>query len=82
MTKVWAKELGPLGIRCVCVAPGFADTPGAAQAIESQRLESWIQEVPLRRLAAADEIVHGILFAIGNDFFNGKVLQIDGGLVL
>ena len=80
MTHVWAKELNPMGIRCCCLAPGFVDTVGAKQALNSSTLESWISQVPLKRLATIDELVDGMLFLIQNDFFNGKVLNLDGGL--
>ena len=82
LTKVWAKELGLFGIRCAAVSPGFANTQGAADALEAELLDRWVSQVPLRRLAEVDEVVDGILFVIRNDFFNGRVLNIDGGLVI
>jgi 3-oxoacyl-[acyl-carrier protein] reductase len=82
MTKVWAKELGRVGIRCVAVAPGFIDTAGTAEAIEERFLEKWIEATPLRRTGAIDEIVDAFLFALQNDFLNGEVISINGGLVL
>jgi len=82
LTKVWAKELGPFGIRCAAVSPGFSDTQGAADALEAELLGRWISQVPLRRLGEVDEVVDAILFVIKNDFFNGRVLKIDGGLVI
>lgn len=82
LTKVWAKELGLFGIRCGAVSPGFADTHGGADALEVELLDRWVSQVPLRRLGAIDEIVDAILFIIKNDFFNGRVLNIDGGLVI
>jgi 3-oxoacyl-[acyl-carrier protein] reductase len=82
LTKVWAKELGLFGIRCAAVSPGFANTQGAADALEAELLERWIAKVPLRRLGVVDEVVEAILFVIKNEFFNGRILQIDGGLVI
>jgi 3-oxoacyl-[acyl-carrier protein] reductase len=82
LTKVWAKELGPFGIRCVGVAPGFCDTQGTANAIEKELLDRWVSKVPLRRLGAIDEVVDSVLFAINNDFYNGQILNINGGLVI
>lgn len=82
LTKVWAKELGLFGIRCAAVSPGFANTQGAADAMESELLNRWVSQVPLRRLGEIDEVVNAILFVIENDFFSGRVLNIDGGLVI
>ena len=38
--------------------------------------------VPLRRLGRPEEIADGVLAVIENDFFHGKVVEIDGGLVV
>jgi len=40
------------------------------------------RRIPIRRFGKTEEIVDGILFAIKNDLFNGKVLELDGGLVI
>ncbi len=82
MTKVWAKELGSFGIRAVAVAPGFIDTAGTAAAIEEKMLQRWVDQTPLRRTGRIDEIIATIMFAIENDFINGEVLSVNGGLVL
>ena len=82
LTKVWAKELGPYRIRCATISPGFIETKGTFAALNKKNLEDWIEKVPLRRFGAVDEMVDGILFAIKNDFFNGRSLQIDGGLII
>lgn len=82
LTAVWAKELGPLGIRVVAVAPGFADTASTKGALSPVALDDVVKKVPLLRLATPEEVADGVLFAIRNDFFNGKVLELDGGLVI
>lgn len=82
MTKVWSKELGRLGIRCVGVAPGFIDSAGTSAAIEEKMLQRWVEQTPLRRTGRVDEIIESIVFAIENDFINGEILSINGGLVV
>ena len=82
MTKVWAKELGRFGIRSVAIAPGFMDTAGTHEAIEEKMLAQWIEKTPLRRTGTVDEIVSTIFFAIENDFINGTVINVNGGLTL
>jgi 3-oxoacyl-[acyl-carrier protein] reductase len=82
LTAAWAKELGPLGIRVIAVAPGFAETQSTHAATSVRALADTVSKVPLRRLAKPDEIAEGVLAAIENDFFNGKVFELDGGLVL
>lgn len=82
LTGVWAKELGPMGIRVVAVAPGFTETESTKEALSEAVLRETIKRVPLRRLGRPEEIADGVLAVIQNDFFNGKVVELDGGLTL
>ncbi len=82
LTAVWAKELSPMGIRVVAVAPGFTETESTKEAISESVLRDTIKRVPLRRLGQPEEIAAGVVCVIENDFFNGKVFELDGGLVL
>jgi 3-oxoacyl-[acyl-carrier protein] reductase len=82
MSKVWSKELGAFGIRSVCIAPGFINTVGGHDAIEEKMLNNWIGKTPLKRTGEINEIVLAVQFAIENDFFNGEVLKVNGGLTL
>ena len=82
MTKVWAKELGRMGIRSVAVAPGFIDTAGTADAIEERLLKRWVDNTPLARTGKISEVISTVMFAIENDFVNGETLPVNGGLVL
>jgi len=82
MTKVWAKELGRFGIRSVAIAPGFIDTAGTHDAIEEKMLAQWIEKTPLRRTGTIDEVVKTVLYIIENDFVNGVVIPVNGGLAI
>jgi 3-oxoacyl-[acyl-carrier protein] reductase len=82
MTAVWARELAPMGIRVVAVAPGFTETDSTKEAVGETALREIIKRVPLRRLGKPEEIAEGVLSVIRNDFFNGKVLELDGGLIV
>lgn len=82
LTATWAKELGMMGLRVVGVSPGFSDTPSAHAAISEPILRRIVSEIPLKRLGTADEVADAILFAIKNDYLNGKTIEIDGGLVV
>ena len=81
-TKVIAKELGAWGIRAACLAPGYMNTPSTHTVMNEETLNNIVKNVPLRRLGKTDEVANGICFIIENDFFNGKVLPIDGGLTI
>lgn len=82
LTAVWAKELGPMGIRVIAVAPGFTDTESTKDAVNEAALRETVKKVPLRRLGKPAEIADGVVSVIRNDFFNGKVLELDGGLIV
>jgi len=82
LTAVWAKELSPMGIRVLAIAPGFTETDSTKEAVAETTLRETIKRVPLRRLGRPDEIAEGVLSAIRNDFFNGKVMELDGGLIV
>ena len=82
LTQAWAKELGPMGIRVIAIAPGFMDTDSAHAATSETALRETIKRVPLRRLGKAEEVAAAVVAAIENDFFNGKVLELDGGLTV
>ena len=82
LTAVWSKELGPFGIRVAAVAPGFTETESTKEALSESVLRETIKRVPLRRLGKPAEIAEGVISVLENDFFNGKVFELDGGLVI
>ena len=79
MTVTWSKELARFHIRCAAIAPGYLQTEMTA-AIRPEILEKITAQVPLRRLGKMQEIAETVCFIISNDFVNGKILEIDGGL--
>jgi 3-oxoacyl-[acyl-carrier protein] reductase len=80
MTATWAKELGVWGIRCNAVAPGFIGTDSTRQALAESTIKHIVASTPLKRLGNATEVAQAVAAAIDNDFMNGAVLQVDGGL--
>ena len=80
MTVTWSKELGAFGIRICAVAPGFIDTPSTREALSQTIVDQWTKQVPLRRLGTAGEVSHAVRFILENDYYNGQVLHLDGGL--
>lgn len=82
LTKTWAKELNGLGIRVACISPGFTRTSALHDAMNEKLIGEWTKRIPLKRLAQPDEIADGMIFIMRNDYFNGKTLELDGGLVV
>ena len=81
LTVTWAQELARHGIRVAAIAPGFSETQMVA-SMKPEMQEKFRQRVPLRRFARPEEIAHAALFILENDYFNGRVLELDGGLRL
>ena len=79
MAVTWAKELARYRIRAGAIAPGFVGTP-ILDNMKQDALAKLTQRVPARRVAEPDEIAAGAEFILTNDYFNGRVLEIDGGL--
>ncbi len=79
MTVTWSKELARYNIRCAAIAPGYINTE-MVRAIRPEVLDKITSQVPLKRLGEMNEISKTVQFIIENDFVNGKVLEIDGGL--
>jgi 3-oxoacyl-[acyl-carrier protein] reductase len=81
MTRTWALELSRYGIRSVAIAPGLTATDMAKSMPEEAR-ERLTSAIPLRRMAEPSEVSHAVRFALENDFINGRVIPVDGGLRL
>jgi NAD(P)-dependent dehydrogenase (short-subunit alcohol dehydrogenase family) len=79
LTKMWAAEYGPAGVRVNAIAPGPTQTPGTAGA--GELLEQLAATLPLRRPAIAQEIASAALFLGSDDasYVSGAVLAVDGG---
>ena len=82
LTKVWAEELGPLGITCSCIAPGYLDTESTHNNMTDKNIRNIIGRTSSRRLGKLSELFQAVHFLIKNDFHNGKVLRLDGGLFI
>ena len=81
MTVVWAKELARHGIRSTAIAPGFCATDILA-AMKPELVAKVTEAVPLGRLGDPAEIASTAVYIARNDFVNGRVIEVDGGLRL
>ncbi|NMH64523.1 SDR family oxidoreductase [Shewanella salipaludis] len=81
MAVGWAKELARYDIRSAAVAPGVIATEMTA-AMKPEALERLEKMVPVGRLGQAEEIASTVRFIIENDYVNGRVFEVDGGIRL
>ncbi len=79
-----AAELGPIGVRVNCVAPGLVVPTEASRDTPEAVREALIAQTPLRRLATPEDVAGPVLFLAGEEsrFMTGQVLYVDGGLVM
>lgn len=81
LTKVWAAEYGPSGVRVNAVSPGPTTTPGTDAMGEG--FDAIVSTIPLGRAAAPEEIAETIVFLASDraSYLNGAVVPVDGGRV-
>jgi 3-oxoacyl-[acyl-carrier protein] reductase len=81
--KTWARELGPKGIRCNAVCPGFIETPILA-TIPDKVLHGMTDRVPLKRLGKPEEVANVYAFLASDEasYINGAVIEVAGGLTV
>jgi len=80
-TVTWAKEFARYGIRVGAIAPGFIETEMVA-SMKPEALQRMAEGIPLKRLGQPQEIAHAACFILENDYFSGRVVEVDGGLRL
>jgi 3-oxoacyl-[acyl-carrier protein] reductase len=81
MTVTWARELGRHGIRVGAIAPGVIRT-AMTDAMKPEMRDRLEKMKPVGRLGEADEIAHTVKYIFENEFFTGRVVEIDGGLCM
>lgn len=81
LTRALAKELGPDGVLVNAIAPTTILTPREREKMTPDRLEKLIGQIPLRRVAAPDDITRVALFLGSgmNTFVTGEVITVGGG---
>lgn len=86
LTRAFANELGPKGIRVNAIAPGIIDTPGVQEQMAPLKkggldIDAAIAANPLRIAGQPDHIARATLFLVSElaAFVTGQTLVVDGG---
>ena len=86
LTKAWARELAPKGIRVNAVSPGPIETPifgkmGLSQAQLADMSQSIVEQVPLQKFGTPEDIAQAFVYLASSDasFVTGTQLMVDGG---
>ena len=79
-----AADLGPLGIRVNCVAPGLVVPTASSRPTTEAVKDAIVAMTPLGRIGNPDDVAGPVLFLASDwsRFMTGQVLVVDGGLVM
>jgi NAD(P)-dependent dehydrogenase (short-subunit alcohol dehydrogenase family) len=82
MTRSWAREFGPHGVRVNAIAPGLVQTDFSAYFWQDEKHRAQVESAqPIRRIGQPDEIGFAALYLASDEasFVTGQVFVIDGG---
>jgi len=80
-TKTWASEFAPFGIRVGAIAPGMIETP-MTQGMNQKARDALVAAIPVGRIGEPEDIWIAVKFIIECDYFNGRTIDVDGGMVM
>jgi 3-oxoacyl-[acyl-carrier protein] reductase len=78
-TVTWAREFARFGVRVGAIAPGMIETP-MTQGMNQTARDALVASIPVGRIGVPEDIWLGVKFIVENDYFNGRCVDIDGGL--
>lgn len=79
LVTTWSRELARFNIRAAGIAPGVISTD-MTDSMKPEALERIEKMIPVRRLGDRKELAQAVLFVIENDYMNGRLIELDGGL--
>ncbi len=85
MTKAFARECGPEGIRCNAILPGLIRTKFAGTLIsDEQQLQHYVGSNPLRRVGEPQDLAGAAVFLASDasSYVTGEFLVVDGGFLV
>ena len=78
-TKTWALEWAHFGIRVGAIAPGMIETP-MTQGMNQKARDALVLAIPVGRIGLPEDIWVAVRFVIECEYFNGRAIDVDGGL--
>jgi len=84
MTKSFAKELAPFGIRVNALLPGLTDTRFSSAIIQNPDIMKAVRPmIPLGRVAVPQEMAGAVLYLVSgtSSYTTGACLPVDGGML-
>jgi 3-oxoacyl-[acyl-carrier protein] reductase len=78
-TVTWSREFAPFGVRVGCIAPGMIETP-MTQGMNQKARDALVAAIPVARIGVPEDIWLAVKFVLECDYFNGRTIDVDGGL--
>jgi 3-oxoacyl-[acyl-carrier protein] reductase len=78
-TVTWSKEFASFGVRVGAVAPGMIETP-MTQGMNQKARDGLVAAIPVGRIGLPEDIWLAVKFVLECDYFNGRTIDVDGGL--
>lgn len=85
MTKAFAKECAPFGIRCNAILPGLTKTKFAGALFTNEGIyKQVVSGIPMGRHAEPSEMAGAVLYLVSKagSYTTGECLVVDGGLTI
>jgi len=80
-TVTWSREFAPFKIRVGSVAPGMIETP-MTQGMNQKARDALVANIPVGRIGLPEDIWVAVKFVLECDYFNGRTIDVDGGLAM
>jgi len=78
-TVTWSREFAPYKVRVGCVAPGMVETP-MTQGMNQKARDALVANIPVGRIGLPEDLWLAVKFVLECDYFNGRTIDVDGGL--
>ena len=78
-TVTWSREFAPFGVRVGAIAPGMIETP-MTQGMNQKARDTLVANIPVGRIGVPEDIWLAVRFVLECDYFNGRTIDVDGGL--
>ena len=84
ITKTCAREFASRGVTVNAVAPGYIDTAMTADHLPEAARAKLMEQIPLARIGAADDIGNAVAFLAGPEagYITGQVIRVNGGMLM
>jgi len=83
LAKALAAELGPIGVRCNVIAPGFIESAMTGKLNDKQK-DAIMGAIPMRRMGTGSEVASAVVYLASNEasYMTGQTLHVNGGMAM